>query len=82
MEEDKLKTKSIKYFDNGGTTFDRYTVIIGDSVFGFSSNPFSPQGFNQYCGEGSEVLPDNLGKELSWNDLPFEVKKAVLGRIV
>ena len=38
--------------DNGGETFDRYTIIdrsTGDMV-GASNEPYIPTGFGQYCG--------------------------------
>jgi hypothetical protein len=44
--------KNIIVLDNGGETFDRYTIIdkaTGDMI-GASDNPFHPQGFGQYCG--------------------------------
>jgi hypothetical protein len=55
----------IKVFDNGGKTFDRFTVVIFDkpkssdaghvNVFGMSCNADAPNGFNQYCGTLSEL---------------------------
>lgn len=49
--------KRIRIFDNGGETFDRYTLIDtkNGEVFGASSNPFSPLGFGQYCGNIVEL---------------------------
>jgi hypothetical protein len=44
--------KRIYVFDNGGETFDRYTILdtkTGD-CYGSSSNPFHAQGFGQYAG--------------------------------
>lgn len=44
--------KNIIVLDNGGKSFDRYTIIdkkTGDMI-GASENPFHPQGFGQYCG--------------------------------
>lgn len=36
-------------FDNGGDTFDRYTIILeSGEIYGASENPFHPQGFGQY----------------------------------
>jgi hypothetical protein len=50
-----MRTKNGKQFwlfDNGGETFDRYTIITHDGhVYGSSTEPFHPQGFGQYCGE-------------------------------
>lgn len=47
-----MKTKTIIVLDNGGETWDRYTIIdlyTGD-MWGASARPFHPQGFGQYCG--------------------------------
>jgi hypothetical protein len=38
--------------DNGGETFDRYTIIneADGEVIGASEYPYHPQGFGQHCG--------------------------------
>lgn len=44
--------KNVVIFDNGGETFDRFTIIekkTGEMI-GASCDPFHPQGFGQYCG--------------------------------
>lgn len=44
--------KNVIVLDNGGETFDRYTIIdkaTGDMI-GSSDCPFHPQGFGQHCG--------------------------------
>lgn len=44
--------KNVIVLDNGGETFDRYTILnkkTGD-LLGSSENPFWPQGFGQHCG--------------------------------
>jgi len=46
-----MKSKFI-CLDNGGETFDRYTIIeraTGDMI-GASEQPFNPLGFGQFCG--------------------------------
>jgi hypothetical protein len=75
-----------KIYDNGGKTWDRYTLLtepyhFGKScnAFGFSENAQSPQGFNQYTGEVYQGA--KLGKEISFDDLPDEVKNAILERL-
>lgn len=68
-------------FDNGGKTCDRYAVLIENSVFGMSEDALSPQGFNQYCCELSELSRQNLGQEVNYNDLPFQVQKAIKLRL-
>lgn len=50
--------KNIIVFDNGGETFDRFTIIdrkSGDMI-GSSENPFHPQGFGQYCGNPAHTF--------------------------
>lgn len=44
--------KNLLILDNGGETFDRYTIIneIDGEMIGASFNPFHPQGFGQHCG--------------------------------
>lgn len=44
--------KHLVIFDNGGETFDRFTILdlkTGE-MYGASENPFSPLGFGQNCG--------------------------------
>jgi hypothetical protein len=52
--------KKIKVFDNGGETFDRFTIVnLEDGeVYGASENPFHPQGFGQFCGNVVEFIGD------------------------
>ncbi|MHC4224770.1 MAG: hypothetical protein ACYSUN_12325 [Planctomycetota bacterium] len=47
--------QDVKIYDNGGATFDRYTVIIDGVVYGMSEDATSPGGFNQYVGTVSET---------------------------
>lgn len=67
----------VKVFDNGGKTFDRYTVIYnaeGDYV-AMSADPFHPQGFGQH---GEKCLPGpHLGKLIDFDDLPDDCKRLV-----
>jgi hypothetical protein len=49
--EDKgeLPNQQVRVFDNGGETFDRYTIIFPDGwIVGSSENPNHPQGFWQH----------------------------------
>ena len=75
----------MKIYDNGGKTWDRYTVIIegwhfGKSceVLGLSDNCDSPQGFSQF-GEGYDG--DHLGKIISFDDLPDNVQNHIIERL-
>jgi hypothetical protein len=74
--------KLIRIFDNGGRTCDRYTVVIGTSVYGMSDNPTAPNGFNQYCGEVYDLSPDLfeiVGTEL--HAIPACLELAIEGRM-
>ena len=66
-------------FDNGGITFDQYTVIIDEEfVFGMSVNPTSPQGFNQFCGKiGKGLFLVHLRSESGDKKLLYELPKEV-----
>lgn len=67
---------NIEIYDNGGVTFDRYTVIIDGDVYGMSDNPRSPQGFNQFSGTLAE-LPNarGVGERITLESVPEEVLK-------
>jgi hypothetical protein len=78
--------KILAIYDNGGKTFDRYTVYF-DTVdkmasgkrfyecFGMSERPFHPQGFGQHsCGQ----LGRHNGKKIEFGKLPDDCRKAVL----
>lgn len=51
-------------FDNNGTSFDRYTIVLPDGeTFGASQHPFNPQGFGQYCGNVVELVYSSKGRK-------------------
>jgi len=81
-EEEKsiVGLENVIVYDNGGESFDRYTVFIGDDVYGMSHNPTSPQGFNQWIGDTSEIKQEkHLGEKL--DSIPSEIQDAVLTRM-
>jgi hypothetical protein len=77
----------VKYriYDNGGETFDRYTLVTKNldlshenDYYGFSENPFHPQGFGQSCGNHPmERSYKHLGKLITIKDLPDQARKYV-----
>lgn len=73
--------KNLKVLDNGGKTFDRYTVVIGWDVFTMSQNPLSPQGVNQYMGTFLSLTFRKEDKEIKWEDVPDDVKAAIQERM-
>lgn len=75
----------LRCYDNGGKTFDRYTVVPPRwateerenphgtfNAIGASEHPFHPQGFGQNC---SAMPGKHLGKRVKWADLPTDVQK-------
>ena len=70
----------IKVFENEGNYADKYTIMIEGSIYAMSEHPSSPQGVNMYCGEISNGYKAD-GKEIEINDIPKEVKQAILERI-
>jgi len=80
----EAKGSEMQIYDNGGVSFDRFTVVLDDgSVFGMSANPLSPQGFNQYIGEAIEFNGfGHCGKRVdSLRSLPGDVLSAIGNRI-
>ena len=79
----------VTVYDNGGKTFDRYTVQIGRDVYGMSDNATSPAGFNQYAGSikpgpakrnQTKLNPANFGKRVRFSELPEAVRIAIVNR--
>ena len=74
---------NIRIYDNGGKTFDRYTVIFMDSpenkpglytCLGMSSNPFHPQGYGQH---GIAHPGRHLGLRIRFEQLPTDCKRCL-----
>ena len=75
--------KNIRIYDNGGASFDRYTVVFMNEpeyqpgtfmALGMSEHPFHPQGFGQHCA----AMPGrHLGKRIKFEDLPEDCQKLV-----
>ena len=84
------KRKVCRIFDNGGLSFDRYTIAFkgfrynGRMVYPYfaaSEKPFHPQGLGQY-GESTLFLTGkHLGKRVDFADIPEQVKKLILQSI-
>jgi hypothetical protein len=69
-----------RVYDNGGTTWDRYTVFYSptdgrtgwNDYVGMSENPF--RGFGQH---GTGMLGRHNGKLVNYADLPAECQELV-----
>lgn len=85
------KPRYVRVYDNGGESFDRYTVVFtgryrhktGGSFWylGMSARPFHPQGFGQH-GESDRQIDyptyGHLGKKISFDGLPADCQRCVL----
>lgn len=70
--------KKTRIYDNGGATFDRYTIITpSGEMFGASNNPFSPQGFSQFVGEWKGGSTKHLGRKVALDELNEDVRQYV-----
>lgn len=92
METQAAQTpRWIRCYDNGGRSFDRYTVVYtclghkkglrGRCLYvGMSSNPFHPQGFGQH-GEADHTIDrptyGHLGKRITFEQLPPDCQMLV-----
>ena len=79
MKAARLRRLTVVY-DNGGRTFDRYTVVMlrDGLALGLSHNPDSPQGFSQFC--DCEAGP-HLGTRITWAQLPDNVRAHAVQRL-
>ncbi len=73
--------------DNGGSTADRYTIVLCDGDhYGSSANPPHPQGFFQSGGwvslEGvQERVESGQEKYITFAELPEQVQQAVVNAL-
>ncbi len=83
-----MSPRYIRCYDNGGETYDRYTVLFtkkrvaGQFMYlGMNATPFHPQGFGQH-GFSDDLIDrpsySHLGKRIQFEDLPEDCKKAVM----
>lgn len=77
---------TLRCYDNGGRTLDRYTIIpprwAGEQyrerapflwqAIGASACPYHPQGFGMHC---SAAPGSHLGKRVHWRTLPADVQR-------
>jgi hypothetical protein len=80
----------VRCYDNGGESFDRYTVVFtgryrhktrGSCLYvGASNHPFHPQGFGQH-GESPTAIDyprySHLGRKVRFDALPADVQRFV-----
>lgn len=83
--------RRVRVFDNGGTTADRYSVLIQRTmssrrvldIYGMSGDPLSPAGINQFSHSAANPFRDfqHLGKRVQVQDLPADVRTAIEHRL-
>ena len=74
----------VKVFDNGGATFDRYTIVTKEALYTMSPNALSPSGFNQCAAVIADNFvhnPSNNEKEIPLRDVPVDVLIAIINRL-
>jgi hypothetical protein len=81
---ESISGRPIRCYDNGGKTFDRYTVVYMDdperavgaySAVGMNAHPFHPQGYGQHC----IAMPGkHLGRRVPFAYLPADCQRLVL----
>jgi len=80
----------VSVYDNGGESFDRYTVVIAPQAtpeekefYGMSEKPLSPTGFNQYLGSYRDGYKEHseLGIKLHSDDIPEAIMLAIKDRL-
>jgi hypothetical protein len=82
--------KHVRIYDNGGETFDQYTVVFTGNFknrnhtcyyLGMSTDPYHPQGFGQH-GESKDIIDRptyaHLGKKIKFQDLPERCQDCVI----
>ena len=86
-----MDKEDLRYWDNGGESIDRYTVVWPDgSYIAMNAYPFWPQGFCQH-GEGANFDPDceerdgepysYLGKMIDFEFLPKDCQTVVMNEL-
>ena len=77
-------TNTLRIYDNGGKTLDRYTAVFMDrperraglfEALGFNCAPFHPQGIGLHC----QAMPGrHLGRRIELDDLPADARQFVM----
>lgn len=86
VKSEDAKHDSVRIYDNGGESVDRYTLVVDrgthSDFYGLGSD-VSAGGFNQFLGTDQDGYREgaHLGKLIQLSDLPERVKKAALSRI-
>lgn len=75
----------VSVLDNGGETYDRYTITIADedgawACYGANENPSHPMGFGQFCGDYGFTATDEhpeIGLPVELDELPEGTRRYI-----
>lgn len=76
-----MKAQALAIYDNGGKTWDRYTVIIGGDVYTMSENADTPGGFNQFMDRVENIPYNKHDKKKMFHEVPMETRNAIIQRL-
>ena len=76
------RADSIRIYDNGGKSFDRYTAVFMNqperdgcfAALGMSEEPFHPQGYGMHV---SAMPGRHLGRRIRLADLPADCRRFI-----
>ena len=76
----------MRIYDNGGETFDRYTVVFYDGeCLGIGDTGNVPNGFCMHVGsihDGTVAEGDHLGRRISLDEMTGAARAAVRGELL
>ena len=74
---------NVTIYDNGGRSFDRYTVILHDFDYalGIGDTGNVPNGFCMSLSPGDYIEGPHLGKKIMLENITEPARKAVLAEL-
>ncbi len=74
-----MESDAITVYDNGGTTFDRYTIILRDYGYAIGAGETGnvPNGFFMSLAPGEYYEGSHLGRLVEFESLPERVQKDI-----
>ncbi len=83
VRTERVGEASVRCYDNGGKTRDRYTVVYMDFPeqqrgfflsLGMSENPTDPQGYGQHT---TTMMGSHLGRRVPFESLPERCRRVI-----
>lgn len=76
-----MDLSGVKVYDLGEEVLDRYTVVIGDDVYGMSEYSNRPDGFNMWLGKLEDFDVSGLGDLIDVADVSETVRNSIESRL-